>query len=64
MFTLDSLLQDVFPQHSPPAWQRSLLRTLLREKEFRQFAADYPHLKGLDLIEQVVDYFHLSCETG
>ncbi|VEI70633.1 2-acyl-glycerophospho-ethanolamine acyltransferase [Serratia fonticola] len=62
MFTLDSLLQDVFPQRSPPAWQRSLLRTLLREKEFRQFAAEYPHLKGLDLIEQVVDYFHLSCE--
>ncbi len=62
MFTLDNLLQDVFPLRSPPAWQRSLLRTLLREKEFKQFAADYPHLKGLDLIEQVVDYFNLSCE--
>lgn len=61
MFSLDSLLQDAFPHRNTPAWQRSLLRTLLR-KEFKQFAADYPHLKGLDLIEQVVDYFNLSCE--
>lgn len=62
MFSLDSLLQDAFPHRNTPAWQRSLLRTLLFEKEFKQFAADYPHLKGLDLIEQVVDYFNLSCE--
>lgn len=57
MFSLDSLLHDAFPHRKTPAWQRSLLRTLLCEKEFKQFAADYPHLKGLDLIEQVVDYF-------
>ncbi len=62
MFSLDSLLHDAFPHRNTPAWQRSLLRTLLFEKEFKQFAADYPHLKGLDLIEQVVDYFNLSCE--
>ncbi|CAI1616164.1 2-acyl-glycerophospho-ethanolamine acyltransferase [Serratia quinivorans] len=62
MFSLDSLLHDAFPHRKTPAWQRSLLRTLLFEKEFKQFAADYPHLKGLDLIEQVVDYFNLSCE--
>ncbi|HGM6703692.1 TPA: 1-acyl-sn-glycerol-3-phosphate acyltransferase [Serratia marcescens] len=62
MFSLDSLLQDAFPHRNTPAWQRSLLRTLLFEKEFKQFAADYPHLKGLDLVEQVVDYFNLSCE--
>ncbi|MGV8577157.1 GNAT family N-acetyltransferase, partial [Pseudomonas aeruginosa] len=60
MFSLDSLLQDAFPHRNTPAWQRSLLRTLLFEKEFKQFAADYPHLKGLDLIGQVVDYFNLS----
>ncbi len=62
MFSLDSLLHDAFPHRKTPAWQRSLLRSLLFEKEFKQFAADYPHLKGLDLIEQVVDYFNLSCE--
>ena len=62
MFSLDTLLQDAFPHRNPPAWQRSLLRNLLFEKEFKQFAADYPHLRGLDLVEQVVDYFDLSCE--
>lgn len=46
MFSLDSLLQDAFPHRNTPAWQRSLLRSLLFEKEFKQFAVDYPHLKG------------------
>lgn len=64
MFSLDTLLQDVFPHRKTPAWQRSLLRTLLFEKKFKQFAVDYPHLKGLDLIEQVVDYFALNCELA
>ncbi len=32
MFSLDSLLQDAFPHRNTPAWQRSLLRTLLFEK--------------------------------
>ena len=40
MFSLDSLLHDAFPHRNTPAWQRSLLRTLLFEKEFKQFAAD------------------------
>lgn len=62
MFSLDSLLQDAFPHRHPPAWQRRLLSSLLFEKEFKQFAARYPHLRGLDLVEQVVDYFGLSCE--
>ncbi|EMI5489929.1 lysophospholipid acyltransferase family protein [Providencia stuartii] len=62
MFSLDTLLQDAFPDRAPPAWQRKLLRSLLFEKEFKQFAEDYPHLKGLDLIEQVVENFNISCE--
>ncbi|MFI8416258.1 lysophospholipid acyltransferase family protein [Serratia sp. NPDC078593] len=62
MFSLDTLLQDAFPHRHTPAWQRSVLRRLLFEKEFKQFAADYPNLRDFDLIEQVVDYFNLSCE--
>lgn len=46
----------------PPAWQRNLLKTLLLEKEFKQFAEDYPHLKGIDLVEQIVEHFNISCE--
>jgi len=62
MFSIDNLLQDAFPHRVTPSWQRSLLGSLMFEKEFQQFSIDYPHLKGLDLIEQVVDYFDLSCE--
>ncbi|KEY60944.1 lysophospholipid acyltransferase family protein [Serratia sp. DD3] len=62
MFSLDTLLQESFPHRKTPVWQRKLLSTLLCEKEFNQFAADYPYLRGLDFIEQVLDYFNINCE--
>ncbi|EOD8959219.1 lysophospholipid acyltransferase family protein [Providencia stuartii] len=62
MFSLDALLQDVFPDRAPPAWKRNLLKFLLFEKEFKQFSENYPHLKGLDLVEQIVEYFNIRCE--
>ncbi|WES89884.1 lysophospholipid acyltransferase family protein [Dickeya fangzhongdai] len=62
MFSLDNLLQELAPHRSTPTWQRSLLRSLLFENELQQFAQRYPHLKGLDLVEQVLDYFSLNCE--
>ncbi len=62
MFSLDNLLQELAPHRSTPTWQRSLLRSLLFENEFQQFAQRYPHLKGLDLVEQVLDHFSLNCE--
>ncbi|TOM60055.1 GNAT family N-acetyltransferase, partial [Vibrio parahaemolyticus] len=34
----------------------------LFEKEFNQFALNYPHLKGFDLIEQVMEYFDIRSE--
>lgn len=36
------------------------LRLLFHEKEIRQFGANYPHLKGFDFVEQVLDYFDFS----
>lgn len=36
---------------------RGVLRRLLREKSFRHFAQQYPHLDGLPLVEQALDYF-------
>ncbi|MGM3162679.1 lysophospholipid acyltransferase family protein [Dickeya undicola] len=62
MFSLDTILQDIAPHRPTPNWQRSILRSLLFENEFQQFARRYPHLKGLDLVEQVLDYFSLNCE--
>lgn len=62
MFSLDAILQDLAPHRHTPSWQRSLLRALLFEKEMQQFAERYPHLKGLDLVEQILDYFDFQCE--
>jgi hypothetical protein len=36
-----------------------LLRRLLHEREF-QDGAEYPHLRGLDFVEQVLEYFDFS----
>lgn len=62
MFSLDAILQDVAPHRHTPPWQRSVLRTLLFENEMQEFAQRYPHLKGLDLVEQILDHLHLDCE--
>ncbi len=64
MFTIESVLDDLCPQRNTPGWQKSLLRILLREKEFQQFNQKYRHLKGLDMAEQVLDYFDIRCELS
>jgi putative hemolysin len=38
----------------------AFLRMLFHEKEFQQFGEDYPHLTGLDFIEQVFNFFDFS----
>lgn len=43
--------------------KRSLIRFLkylFHEREFNQFEKTYPHLKGIDFVEQVLDYFEFS----
>ncbi|WP_409308517.1 lysophospholipid acyltransferase family protein [Pectobacterium sp. B1J-3] len=62
MFSLDAILQDLAPHRHTPLWQKTVLRSLLFENEIQQFSQRYPHLKGLDLVEQILDHFHLSCE--
>ncbi|MCO7262513.1 lysophospholipid acyltransferase family protein [Dickeya zeae] len=62
MFSLDTILQDLAPHRPTPKWQRSILRTMLFETEIQDFAQRYPHLKGLDLVEQILDHFSLNCE--
>jgi hypothetical protein len=41
-------------------WQK-LLRKLLHEEEFQQFAARHRHLKGLDTVEQVLEHLNIRC---
>lgn len=62
MFSIDDILQENFKDKPLPPWKHKLLRALLYEKEFQQFSQDYPYLKGIDFIEQVLVHFQLSCE--
>ena len=61
MFSLDSVLDDLWPQARPAPWQKSLLKRLFYEDEFQQFAAANRHLKGLDMVEQVLEHLDIVC---
>ena len=64
MFSLDSVLDDLWPQARPAPWQKSLLKRLFYEDEFQQFAAAHPHLKGLDMVEQVLEHLDILCTVS
>ncbi|AEY01956.1 phospholipid/glycerol acyltransferase [Oceanimonas sp. GK1] len=63
MFSVDTLAAEFLPrwQHVPGC--KALLRYLLHEQAFANFAADYPHLRGLDFVEQVLEYFHFHVQV-
>ncbi|MGD9660148.1 MAG: GNAT family N-acyltransferase [Porticoccaceae bacterium] len=65
MLNVETFLQDRYPDF----WQKRpllarplarILKLLFHEKEFQQFANTFPHLKGFDFVEQVLDYFQFS----
>ncbi|EKE83863.1 GNAT family N-acyltransferase [Idiomarina xiamenensis] len=64
MISAERLLQENLPQLQGKPWlQRPatwLLRNLIHEREFTQFAAQYPHLHGIEFVEQVLDYFNFT----
>ncbi|WP_407223095.1 lysophospholipid acyltransferase family protein [Enterobacter roggenkampii] len=64
MFSLDSVLDDLWPQERPAPWQKSLLKRLFYEDEFQQFAAAHRHLKGLDMVEQVLEHLDILCTVS
>lgn len=64
MFSLDSVLDDLWPQARPAPWQKSLLKRLFYEDEFQQFAAAHRHLKGLDMVEQVLEHLDILCAVS
>lgn len=62
MFSIDQIIQENFPA----VYDRSglfsttlsrVLRLILREKDFVAFSREYPHLQGMDFVEQVLSYF-------
>ncbi|MFM1680278.1 lysophospholipid acyltransferase family protein [Aeromonas salmonicida] len=58
MFSVDTLLRQHLPHLSNNPVLRPLLgqglRWLLHEKAFQHFANSYPHLRGLDFVEQAL----------
>ncbi|TCV99822.1 lysophospholipid acyltransferase family protein [Biostraticola tofi] len=62
MFSMENLLKEFYPQRKTPRWQLSLLRTLFRENEFQRLAKLHHHLKGMDMVEQILDEFSLDGE--
>lgn len=62
MINVDHILAEKLAQFSTkhPVLLKPLarfLRFLLHEKEFQQFEHQYPHLEGIDFVEQVLSYF-------
>lgn len=64
MFTVDQVIQSNYPALEQKPWLakpvKGMLRHLLHEKEMQGFAQKYPHLDGLDFVEQVLEYFNFG----
>jgi len=64
MFTVDQVIAEYYPALNDRKICSSIikpvLRRMLHEKAFTDFAVEYPHLKGIEFVEQVLDYFHFS----
>ena len=61
MFSLDTVIDDLWPQARPTPWQKKILKRLMHEEEFQQFAARHSHLKGLDTVEQILEHLNIHC---
>lgn len=64
MFTVDEILQHHYPRlNTIPLVTPSLhvlLRYLLRERHFTRFGEQFPHLRGMDFVEQILESFQFS----
>lgn len=64
MLTVKQVLESRFPDISEKPWlfksASFFLKYLLKEKEINEFSLSYPHLQGLDFVEQILEYFNFS----
>lgn len=64
MLNVEQMIQQQLPQVTPKNWLyrpvKGVLSYLLHEQEFQNFALRYPHLQGMEFVEQVLDYFNFS----
>lgn len=64
MFTVNEVLNKHYPKLAERPWLFKslsfLLRRLLHESEIKDFGERYPHLQGLEFVEQALEYFNVS----
>ncbi len=64
MFRVDQVIAEHYPALNEKKIAASLVKPLLRrmlhEQAFVDFAEEYPHLQGIEFVEQVLDYFNFS----
>jgi len=64
MVTIDQVIAEHYPTLNQRRLSgpiiKSVLRHLVHEQAFQEFAAEYPYLHGIEFIEQVLEYFHCS----
>lgn len=64
MFTVDQIIAEYHPGLEGGEFRASIvkpiLRRILHEKAFIDFAEKFPHLQGIEFVEQVLEYFNFS----
>lgn len=67
MFSVNKVLTDHFPAliKRPMLFKTMsfVLKRLMHEQEFIDFAKRYPHLQGVEFIEQSLEHFHFTYST-
>ncbi|EHR41764.1 GNAT family N-acyltransferase [Alishewanella jeotgali] len=64
MLNVEQMIEQQLPLVDRQSWfyrpVKGFLSYLLHEQDFQNFAKRYPHLQGLEFVEQVLDYFNFS----
>ncbi|SES72505.1 lysophospholipid acyltransferase family protein [Thorsellia anophelis] len=61
MFNINDVLPSNFNDSPFASLKRKALQKFVYEKEFQDFAEAYPHLRGLECVEQIIEYFKINC---
>jgi putative hemolysin len=66
MFSVEEIVRTKIKKPRALSWFEKTtifcLRILLHEKQFVEFSNKYPHLRGLDSVEQMLEYLQIRCE--